>query len=42
MTIAKNKAQVAADAAARTKEFQADKRAKALRKHRCIVNYNLA
>ena len=30
MTIAKNKAQVAADAAARNKEFQADKRAKAV------------
>ena len=30
MTIAKNKAQVAADAAARTKEFQADKRAAAV------------
>ena len=32
MTIAKNKAQVAADAAARNKEFQADKRAKAVEK----------
>ena len=30
MTIAKNKAQVAADAAARAKEFQSDKRAKAV------------